>query len=213
MPRIRIRQHVNPLLRKFQDRIELPDWQTVYSDLALPLHLDIGCARGKFLLEMAQLHPETNFLGIEIRRPLVEDANREKERLGLSNLHYLFGSINYSVEDIFQSLPENVLQYISVQFPDPWFKRKHNKRRVIQPELVNSLIAYLQPQGTVFLQSDIEEVALEMTARFAEHPLLDKQHQDNWLPDNPLSIPTERELYVTADNLPVYRSLFQKQNS
>ena len=213
MPRIRIRQHVNPLLRKFQDRIELPDWQTVYSDLALPLHLDIGCARGKFLLEMAQLHPETNFLGIEIRRPLVEDANREKERLGLGNLHYLFGSINYSVEDIFQSLPENVLQYISVQFPDPWFKRKHNKRRVIQPELVNSLIAYLQPQGTVFLQSDIEEVALEMTARFAEHPLLDKQHQDNWLPDNPLSIPTERELYVTADNLPVYRSLFQKQNS
>lgn len=213
MPRIRIRQHVNPLLRKFQDRIELPDWQTVYSDLALPLHLDIGCARGKFLLEMAQLHPETNFLGIEIRRPLVEDANREKERLGLGNLHYLFGSINYSVEDIFQSLPENVLQYISVQFPDPWFKRKHNKRRVIQPELVNSLIAYLQPQGTVFLQSDIEEVAREMTARFAEHPLLEKQHQGTWLPDNPLPIPTERELYVTADNLPVYRSLFQKQNS
>ena len=211
LPRIRIRQHVNPLLRKFQDKIELPHWQEVYADLSLPLHLDIGCARGKFLLEMAKLNPQTNFLGIEIRRPLVEDANREKTALGLGNLHYLFGSINYSAKDIFDSLPSDILQYISVQFPDPWFKRKHNKRRVIQPELVNSLVDYLQPQGTVFLQSDIKEVALEMTARFAEHPLLNKQHQATWLGDNPLPIATERELYVLADDLPVYRSLFKKQ--
>lgn len=210
MPKIRIRQHVNPLSRKFQEAIAIPDWQEVYEDLSLPLHLDIGCARGKFILEMAQLYPHRNFLGIEIRRLLVENANREKDALGLSNLHYLYGSINYSAKNILKSLPANVLQYISVQFPDPWFKRKHNKRRVIQPELVDTLVDCLQPQGMVFLQSDIEEVALEMTARFDGHPSLVKQHQGTWLGENPLPVPTERELYVLADNLPVYRSLFQK---
>ena len=211
MPRIRIRQHVNPLSLKFQKAIALPEWHRVYNNLNLPLHLDIGCARGKFLLEMAQLYPETNFLGIEIRQSLVIEANKEKERLGLTNLHYLFGSINYSASAIFDSLPDNILHYITVQFPDPWFKKKHNKRRVIQPELVNILVDNLVKGGTVFLQSDIEEVAIEMNTRFAQNSLLVKQHQETWLEQNPLSIPTERELYVLKDNLPVYRVLYVKK--
>ena len=210
MPKIRIRQHVNPLLRKFQQSIALPEWHQVYANINLPLHLDIGCARGKFLLEMAQLHPETNFLGIEIRHSLVIDANREKEQLGLTNLHYLFGSINYSAPEILNSLPKDTLQYITVQFPDPWFKRKHNKRRVIQPELVNILVAYLVDGGTVFLQSDIQEVAIEMSTRFSQHPQLIKQHSEDWLMDNPLPIATERELYVLKNNSPVYRVLLKK---
>lgn len=210
MPKIRIRQHVNPLRRKFQQPIALPEWHQLYANINLPLHLDIGCARGKFLLEMAQLYPETNFLGIEIRHPLVIDANREKEQLGLTNLHYLFGSINYSATEILNSLPVNTLQYITVQFPDPWFKRKHNKRRVIQPELVNILVEYLVDGGIVFLQSDIQEIALEMSTRFARHPQLIQQHSEKWLRDNPFPVPTERELYVLKDNSLVYRTLFKK---
>ena len=211
MPKIRIRQHVNPLLRKFQQEIELPEWHRVFANPNLPIHLDIGCARGKFLLEMAQLNPETNFLGIEIRHSLVIDANRERERLGLNNLYYLFGSINYSATDILNSLPKNSLNFISVQFPDPWFKRKHNKRRVIQPDLVDVLVDYLADRGRIFLQSDIEEVASEMSQRFAEHSLLVKQHSETWLAENPLPISTERERYVLKDNLPVYRVLLQKR--
>lgn len=207
----RIRQHVNPLSSKFQQSLELPQWQQIYANPNLFLHLDIGCARGKFLLEMAQLYPDTNFLGIEIRQPLVIQANREKEKLGLTNLHYIFGSINYSASNILESLPVNSLKYITVQFPDPWFKRKHQKRRVIQPELVNVLIKYLINDGMVFLQSDIQEVAIEMQNRFAQHPLLVRQHSQEWLDKNPFSVATERELYVLKDNLPVYRVLFKKE--
>lgn len=212
MPKIRIRQHVNPLALKFQQPINLSQWHQIYVNPNLPLHLDIGCARGKFLLDMAQLHPELNFLGIEIRQSLVTDANQKKEQLGLTNLHYLFGSINYSASTLLASLPINTLNYITIQFPDPWFKKKHNKRRVVQPELVNILVHYLVDGGTVFLQSDIEEVALEMGDRFTNHPLLIKQHSETWLAQNPFPIPTERELYVLQDNLPVYRMLLKKQS-
>ena len=206
---IRIRQHVNPLESKFQQPIPIPVWQEVYARCDRPIHLDIGCARGKFLLDMAQQYPETNFLGIEIRKPLVEYANRTKDELGLTNLHYLFGNINSSAKSLLSSLPEDSLETISVQFPDPWFKKKHHKRRVIQPELVTILVDYLTPKGRIFLQSDIEEVAIQMRDRFATDERLTQQHS-TWLNSNPLAVPTERELYVLEQNLPVYRALFVK---
>ena len=210
---IRIRQHVNPLARKFQQPIQVPNWQEVYQTLNRPVHLDIGCARGKFLLEMAQLNPEVNYLGIEIRQQLVEFANQTKDELGLTNLHYLFGNMNSSAQTILPSLPANSLTTISIQFPDPWFKKRHNKRRVVQPELVELLIDYLAVGGRVFLQSDIEEVAVEMRDRFTAEPRLTQQHDNTWLQNNPLPVPTERELYVLGQNLPVYCVVLQKSKS
>lgn len=207
---IRIRQHVNPLDRKFQQPIALPDWQEIYPQSHHPLHFDIGCARGRFLLEMAQQHPERNFLGIEIRKQLVISAHEARDELGLTNLHYLFGNMNSSAEMLLKSLPKDVLQIISVQFPDPWFKNRHHKRRVVQPELVSILVDYLAAGGQIFLQSDIEEVAVEMRDRFAADSRLIPQHIDTWLELNPLAVPTERELQVQEKNLPVYRVLFRK---
>ncbi len=207
---IRIRQHVNPLARKFQQPIDIPDWQDVFAQSNYPLYLDIGCARGGFLLSMAQLDLQTNFLGIEIRDRLVDAANQTRDELGLTNLHYLFGNMNSSALGLLRSLPSNVLKTISIQFPDPWFKKRHNKRRVVQSELVKILVDYLAEGGQVFLQSDIEEVAIEMRDRFANHPLLIQQHTATWLDTNPFPVPTERELYVQEKNLPVYRVLLQK---
>ena len=207
---IRIRQHVNPLARKFQQPIDLPDWQDIFAQSNYPLHLDIGCARGGFVLAMAQLDPKINFLGIEIRDQLVNAANQTKDELGLTNLHYLFGNMNSSALALLESLPSNVLKTISIQFPDPWFKKRHNKRRVVQSELVKILVDYLAEGGQVFLQSDIEEVAVEMRDRFTNHPLLIQQHTAAWLDTNPFPVPTERELYVQKKNLPVYRVLLQK---
>ena len=210
MPKFRIRQHVNPLSRKFQQSIALPDWNKIYTKLDCPLHLDIGCARGGFLLQMAQLQPEKNFLGMEIRESLVISANQKRDELGLTNLHYLFGNINTSATTLLESLPANSLHYITIQFPDPWFKKKHNKRRVVQPALVNTLVNYLVDGGMVFLQSDIKEVAREMRDRFSANSLLVQQHSETWLDTNPLPIPTERELYVLSEDKPVYRVFFRK---
>ena len=208
MPKVRVRQHVNPLSQKYQTPITPPKWADIYAQPTQPLHLDIGCARGEFLLSMATLQPDWNFLGLEIREPLVAQANAKVLELELKNVHFLFGNANNSLKPLLDSLVVGTLQRITIQFPDPWFKKRQAKRRVVQPELVNVLAAYLVDGGEVFLQSDVEAVAVEMCDRFVEHPAFDKLGTDTWLATNPLPVPTERELSTLSRGEPVYRALF-----
>lgn len=210
MSPVRVRQHVNPLCNKYQTSINPPDWEKVYAISTQPLHLDIGCGRGRFLLQMADFKPDWNFLGLEIREPLVDEANQLRDELGLTNLHYLFCNANSSLSQILNSLPSGVLQYVSIQFPDPWFKKRHQKRRVVQPELVAVLAANLATGGVVFIQSDIEEVAVEMCDRFSDNLAFQKQNENGWLDTNPLAIATEREKATLSRYEPVYRALFVK---
>jgi tRNA (guanine-N7-)-methyltransferase len=182
----------------------------VYENVTQPLHLDIGCARGKFLLKMASLYPKMNFLGTEIREPLVIEANQNRERLGLSNLHFLFCNVNISLAALLKSLPAGVLKWVTIQFPDPWFKQRHFKRRVVQPELVQTLAAYLQDGGMVLLQSDVQVVAQEMSDRFCQSLSFVRQHPCPWSETNPLPVQTEREIAALKKGQPVYRALLQK---
>ncbi|MEM9923246.1 MAG: tRNA (guanosine(46)-N7)-methyltransferase TrmB [Cyanobacteria bacterium P01_D01_bin.50] len=209
MNRVRVRQHVNPFAIKYQTPCNSIDWEKVYVDANQPLLLDIGCARGKFLIDMAQLKPNCNFLGLEIRKPLVEAANKMCSELGLTNLHYIFCNANNSLKPLLSSLAEGILQQVTIQFPDPWFKNRHAKRRVAQPELVADLANYLAPGGTVFLQSDVKFVALEMCDRFSENSAFQRQNED-WLAENPLPVATERELFTLEKNEPVYRAVFER---
>ncbi|YAI82357.1 MAG: tRNA (guanosine(46)-N7)-methyltransferase TrmB [cyanobacterium endosymbiont of Rhopalodia sterrenbergii] len=212
MGRVRVRQHVNPLSDKYRQPITLPNWEGIYGKSAQPLHLDIGCARGKFLLKMASLYPKTNFLGIEIREPLVTEANEYRDRLELTNLHFLFCNINLFLNPLLASFPPNVLQWVTIQFPDPWFKHRHLKRRIVKPELVDTLAQYLVDGGTVFLQSDIEIVAQEMGEQFLDHPNFEKQHSENWLAKNPFCIATEREIASFQKGKSIYRLLLKTSN-
>lgn len=207
---IRVRQHVNPLARKFQTPVDPPVWEKIYGRHQQPLHLDIGCARGRFLLQMAQVETNWNFLGLEIREPLVIEANRIVSDLGLNNLHYLFCNVNNSLTVILSTLKPGILQRVSIQFPDPWFKSRHAKRRVVQTGLVEELADYLAVGGVVFLQSDQEFIAVEMCDRFQENPAFKKMGTEQWLAENPLSVPTEREIATQNKGEPVYRAMFVK---
>ncbi|AFZ18248.1 tRNA (guanosine(46)-N7)-methyltransferase TrmB [Allocoleopsis franciscana] len=211
MPKVRVRQHVNPLSKKYQTPVQPPLWNCVYAQPAQPLHLDIGCARGEFLLSMATLEPNWNFLGLEIREPLVEQANAKASELGLRNLYYLFGNVNNSLKPLLESVEVGMLRRVTLQFPDPWFKKRQAKRRVVQPELVDTLATYLMDRGEVFLQSDVEAVAVEMCDRFEAHPAFQKQGADLWLATNPLPVPTEREVSTLSRGEPVYRALFVRR--
>ena len=208
--RVRVRQHVNPLGQKYKTPLSPLEWEKVYPKPSQPLHLDIGCARGQFVLSMAQQETDCNFLGLEIREPLVHDANRLRDELGLTNLHYLFCNVNNSLQSLFSTLTPGTLQRVTIQFPDPWFKNRHAKRRVVQPDLVSELAQYLAPGGMVFLQSDIDFVAVEMRDRFAENPAFVQQGSSEWLAENPFPVPTERELYVMSRGEPVYRVVFER---
>jgi len=221
--RVRVRQHVNPLANKYAEAIAPPDWSQIYQDIQQPLHLDIGCGWGDFLFHMATGEPSWNFLGLEIRQPLVDTACQQKDLAGLKNLCYLFCNANNSLAPLLASLPDNCLARVSIQFPDPWFKNRHFKRRVVQPEVVELVAKYLQPGGLVFLQSDVELVERDMCDRFQAHPAFRYLNPENNLDPNPeekypallttpnpFPLPTEREKSTLSRHEPVYRALFKK---
>ena len=210
-----VRQHVNPLSRFFQQPRALPPAEQLFADPSRPIHLDIGCARGRFLLAMAQGTPQRNHLGVEIRRALVAAAEADREALGLSNLHYLFCNANVSLEDWLAALPSGRLELVSIQFPDPWFKKKHHKRRVLQPRLLLAIAAALAPGRELFIQSDVLAVIEPMVALTEAAGCFERPAEDArpWRADNPLPVATERETHVLAQDLPVYRVLYRRSEA
>ncbi|MBH8555472.1 tRNA (guanosine(46)-N7)-methyltransferase TrmB [Nostocaceae cyanobacterium CENA357] len=213
MAPVRVRQHVNPLAQKYQTPASPLEWGKIYAKPNQPLHLDIGCAKGQFLLNMAKIETNWNFLGLEIREPLVIEANKLRGESSLTNLHYLFCNVNNSLLSLLSSLPKGTLQRVTIQFPDPWFKNRHAKRRVVQPELVEELANYLAVGGIVLLQSDMEFIAVEMRDRFADNPAFQKIGTQEWLDKNPLPVPTEREINTQKKGELVYRALFERVKS
>jgi tRNA (guanine-N7-)-methyltransferase len=86
MPRVRVHQHVNPLSPFYRQEPQRVELEQVFADPSRPLLLDIGCARGRFLLRMGAAQPDWNYLGVEIREPLVAEANRLADEAGLTNV-------------------------------------------------------------------------------------------------------------------------------
>ena len=209
-----MRQHVNPLSRFFQLPLQLPAPEALFRKPDQPIHLDIGCARGRCILGLAELNPDWNHLGVEIRRPLAISADRDSIASGQGNVRVLFCNANISLEDWMKGLPDDRLRRISIQFPDPWFKRRHRKRRVLQPALLLAIADALQPGRTLFLQSDVKEVIEPMVELTELSGCFDRPAEDSrpWRTTNPLPVPTEREQYVQAQHLPVFRVLYRRNH-
>jgi tRNA (guanine-N7-)-methyltransferase len=206
-----VRQHVNPLSRIHQLAGPLPPPAELFDDPSLPLHLDIGAARGRFLLAMARLHPGRNHLGLEIRRPLVAAAEADRRREGHGHLRYLYGNANVNLPPWLAALPPGQLELVSLQFPDPWFKLRHRKRRVLQPALLHAIATALAPGQALFLQSDVETLIAPMRQLVETSGGFVRAGDDECGPGvNPLAVATERESHVLAEGLPVYRCLYRR---
>ena len=207
---VRVRQHVNPLSEKYQAPVTTPDWDQVYANPQQPLHIDIGCGKGVFALAMAQIQPQWNFLGLEIRKPVVEAAQKRQQEAELTNLHFMFCNVNISLRALLESWgDQNPLQQVSIQFPDPWFKKRHQKRRVLQPDIVSTLAEFLPPGGRVVVQSDVEAVAVDMVERITENPHFQRQGAA-WLPQSPFPAQTDRERASLEQGLAVHRAIFTR---
>ena len=179
-----------------------------------------------------------NYLGLEIR-PLVAQYARERiPSQAQGRLDFLGCNVNVDLdrlltqyrtaaqmvlsEDSSNTTPYYPLQRISIQFPDPHFKSSHAKRRVVTPSLVQVLAKHLAPgTGQVLLQSDIQSVLDDMRAQFhlfnenheeAIHYFDDALPLNEYLSENPLGVPTEREVSVLERGLPVYRALLTRTN-
>ncbi|KAL6621334.1 hypothetical protein ACP70R_033766 [Stipagrostis hirtigluma subsp. patula] len=196
---------------------EPPEWKDVFEDPLLPLMVDIGCGSGRFLIWLAKNSGEKrNYLGLEIRQKRTQFWVNE---LGLRNIYFLFANATVSFERIVSSYP-GPLSLVSILCPDPHFKKRHHKRRVLQPPLVDSIVKNLSLGGRVLIQSDVLEVAADMRERFDgysgvfEHvDGVDKALQcdnEGWLLDNPMGIRTEREIHAELEGATIYRRMYQK---
>ena len=204
--RVRVHQHVNPLSPFYRQEPQSIQIKRVFADPTLPLHLDIGCARGRFLLKMARIEPGWNFLGVEIRQPLVDEANRIAAEEHLQNLHYAFANAMLWLDTLLREVPQGMLKMVTIQFPDPWFKRKHSKRRMVNKELVETIAAKLAYDGNIFVQTDIEVLAVEIFELFQNNRNLEEYA----VPENLFPVKTEREIAVEERNMSVYRAMWQK---
>ena len=209
-----MRQHVNPLSKFFQLHLELPPPQDLFEDDSLPIHLDIGSARGMFLIQLASNKLNWNHLGVEIRNKLVVSAERERKQLQNKNLKFLFCNANVSLRKWLLQLRCNQLKIVSINFPDPWFKRRHYKRRVLQPSLLFALAKSLSPGSKLFIQSDILEVAESMTSIIEKSQCFEKGESQNcfFMETNQFNIRTERENYAIRNNLTIYKELYYRNH-
>ncbi|KAL4355325.1 hypothetical protein GQ457_06G016070 [Hibiscus cannabinus] len=220
---VRIRQHVNPLSSSFSVPAPVPDWSEVFKDPTLPLMVDIGSGSGRFLLWLAKQNPDSqNYLGLEIREKLVKRAEFWVKELALSNIHFIFANAAVSFRQLVSAYP-GPLMLVSILCPDPHFKKRHQKRRVVQKPLVDSILTSLMPEGKIFIQSDVVEVAEDMRKQLdAESSAL--QHIDmvdpsvlcddeGWLLNNPMGIRTEREIHAEFEGAKIYRRLYQKKRN
>ena len=212
-----IRPHVNPLQRRFQ-QVELDTEAIAFARPAQPLHVDIGCGKGHFCADLAAARPDLNVLGIEIREPLVDEARRLCALSGSGNLRFVAGSANVLLGACCDG-PRGELASCSVQFPDPWPKRRHAKRRVVQPELAAEIGRRLLPGGLVFLQSDVQDLALEMRRTFLDTGQFqdkgggeegaERELEGSWLAEDARpfgGVQTERERQCARRGLPVWRA-------
>jgi tRNA (guanine-N7-)-methyltransferase len=126
---------------------------------ARPLTLEIGFGNGDSLLEIARTHPDRNFLGIEVHRPGVGKLLMSLEQAGIDNVRII---CHDAVEVLQQQIPDGSLDRVLVFFPDPWPKKRHHKRRLIQPEFVSLLARKLHRGGRLHMATDWENYAEHM---------------------------------------------------
>lgn len=124
-----------------------------------PRVLEIGFGNGDSLLALATANPDRDFLGIEVHEPGVGHVLLGAERAGLNNVRV---SRHDAVEVLARQIPDAAFDEILIFFPDPWHKKRHHKRRLIQPRFVDLLVDKLRTGGVLRLATDWQDYAEQM---------------------------------------------------
>ena len=135
-----------------------------------PKIVEIGCGMGETTAKIADACRDNDYLGVEVHVPGVGALCKQVAERGLTNLRICQHD---AVEVVRDMLPDNSLDGVHVFFPDPWHKKRHNKRRLIQPPFVELLAARLKPGGYLHCATDWEEYAQQILEVLAAEPSLD----------------------------------------
>ena len=200
---MRIRQHVNPLKLEFLR----PRGARVLAPPGREVEVELGCAEAQFLFARVAQDPRRYAVGLEIRRELVDAVNRRALETS-APVQAIFCHLNIDLPGMFA--PGTVARMF-VNFPDPWFKRRHHKRRVLDEALVDACTRALRPGGELFFQSDVWDLALDALAALEVSPLANAAGPWSfWRGGNPYGVRSRREQACVEEGLPVWRLLYRR---
>jgi tRNA (guanine-N7-)-methyltransferase len=172
------------------------DWRHVFGN-DHPVELEVGFGKGLFLVTAATACPEVNFVGLEIVRKYQLFAAARLAKRALANVRLVKADVRPFLRDCVLA---GSLQALHVYFPDPWWKKRHLKRRVFTPEFAAQCVRTLRPGGRLHVITDVEEYFGVMTELVAEHAAL-----------RPLPLPDPREPAHDLDYLTNFERKFRKE--
>ena len=179
-----------------------PDWERDFGRKA-PLELEIGPGRGAFALDHAARHPELDLVVIETRRSDCELIRARASKRGLRNLMVLHGDARLLLPRLF---PPGSLSALHVQFPDPWWKTRHHKRRMVDVDFARKARDLLVAGGEVDFRTDVPAYARE-----GEQTWLEAGFEK--LPDRAPEVLSTRERRYAVTGQPVFRARFRNPGS
>ena len=148
----------------------------IFPDTSRVMELDVGSGDGTFLLQLAQHHPERDFLGIERLGGRVKKICRRAGRMGLTNVRVLCLESSYTLGWI---LPDACATRLHLLFPDPWPKKRHESRRFVQPENLKAMHRVLAPTGELLIKTDDADYFAAAGEVLDTSPMF---HRTTWLP-------------------------------
>ncbi len=203
---MRIRLHANPLAPKYErfagERPALVPGR--------PIEVEVGCADAQFLFERAAADPSRHYIGLEIREDLAQLVNARARAAGVP-VHVVFCQAQLHMTEV---LAPASVDRVYVNFPDPWFKRKHHKRRMVDATLARAIAQVTRAGGDVFVQTDIWDVALDALDAFER---LDECFENRagdwsfWRGGNPFGARSWREQNAEETGLPFWRLLYRRR--
>jgi tRNA (guanine-N7-)-methyltransferase len=172
---------------------------------AAPLEVELGFGRPHFLLERADEAPTHNVVGIEWKGKWPKAVWRKQERGLYPHVRALHGNAWLLFPTLFF---EATVHAVYINFPDPWWKQKHRKRRLLNPVFVDSLASALVDGGCVMVQTDVASLLEEYLACLEEHPDLVNPHGAfRLIPRKPMAASSHREKRCRNDGVPIWRAL------
>ena len=159
----------------FLDVNEHLNWQDEFRN-SQPIKLEVGFGMGDFLVEMAVRDPNSNFVGIDFSQNGIQKLLIRVNNLNLNNIRVIYGDVRKKIPLLFH---DGELDTVYINFPDPWPRKRHFKRRLVKPELVKLMSRKLAPDGHIYIATDSEPYASEMLEYFNSEPLLQNKSPES----------------------------------
>ena len=179
-----------------------PDWTALVGARAGALELEIGCGHGGFALAFARARPDRALVAIEQRRKFAADLAAKAARRGLENLIAIHGDARLLAPRLFRA---GSLAAIHVHFPDPWWKRRHQRRRLVDDGMSLLLLRLLAPDGLLDFRTDVERYAREAIVRLEEVGFVNEAGGGRFAARAEDDIPSTREKRYLTSGEPVWR--------